>query len=130
VSKNNPHTTTCCDTCDSREWSTLADCDDCGNAMCDMCPGAENIGTGNDLLCGACVELRRLQVIEDATYNAAGPQCMNCESTTDHLYPTPSDAAFMVCDECMGEAVKVEREEEIVRIQARLSVLLAQRKVA
>ena len=37
--------------------------------MCDMCPGAENIGTGNDLLCGACVELRRLQVIEDAEYN-------------------------------------------------------------
>jgi len=55
---------------------------------------------------------------------------MNCEATTDHLYPTPSDAAFMVCDECMGEAVKVEREEEITRIQARLSVLLAQRKVA
>ena len=66
----------------------------------------------------------------EQNYSAAGPQCMNCEATTDHLYPTPSDAAFMVCDECMGEAVKVEREEEITRIQARLSVLLAQRKVA
>jgi len=49
--------------------------------MCDMCPGAENIGTGNDLLCGACVELRRVEALECECIFSGGDQAdaSNCE---------------------------------------------------
>jgi len=114
-----PHTTTCCDTCDSREWSTLADCDDCGNAMCDMCPGATEVKEG--LICGACADIRRIDAMEcECVFSGDQADASVCELHGARASRTLPEL-LAVC--------AAEREAEITRIQARLSMLLAQRKV-
>jgi hypothetical protein len=59
-------------------------------------------------------------------------ECDNCSQTADRLTQSPDDDAFLVCDDCMEEIVRVndkKREEEITRIQDRLVVLLAERRL-
>jgi hypothetical protein len=72
-----------CTECDSPKWSTMTDCEDCENPMCDKCPGAGEDAKGN-LLCAKCVAKRNTCFYcDDAIATIDGIMCEACSADFD-----------------------------------------------